>query len=93
MSSTESKLTVQKSSDWVPKMLAWVDLKFDYFGYFTSQEIDYPSGGFHHVLYAGIKAVTLEQLDELPSDKPKVGILSYDQKTSMRIFPAKTKLG
>ncbi|MBR9774229.1 MAG: anthranilate synthase component I family protein [Cytophagales bacterium] len=91
MSSTESKLTVQKSSDWVPKMLAWVDLKFDYFGYFTSQEIDYPSGGFHHVLYAGTKAVTLEQLDELPSDKPKVGILSYDQKNKYENLSSQNK--
>lgn len=80
MSPTENKLTVKKSSDWVPKMLAWADQKFTYFGYFTSQEIAYPSGGFEHVLYAGTKAVSLENMHQLPPDKPKVGILSYDQK-------------
>ncbi|WP_339905049.1 anthranilate synthase component I family protein [uncultured Cyclobacterium sp.] len=80
MPSNENKLTIQSNSDWVPKMLAWVDLNFTCFGYFTSQEIAYPSGGFNHVLYAGTKAVNLENLDQLPSDKPKVGIISYDQK-------------
>lgn len=89
MSSTESKLTIQRTSDWVPKMLAWVDQKFTYFGYFTSQEIDYPSGGFNHVLYAGSKAVSLENLDQLPSGKPKVGIVSYDQKNNYEKLSSK----
>lgn len=89
MSSTESKLTIQRTSDWVPKMLAWVDKKFTYFGYFTSQEIDYPSGGFNHVLYAGSKAVSLENLDQLPSGKPKVGIVSYDQKNNYEKLSSK----
>lgn len=80
MSSIINKHTFQRTSDWVPKMLAWVDQKFTYFAYFTSQEIDYPSGGFDHVLYAGTEAVSLENLDQLPSGKPKVGIISYDQK-------------
>tara|TARA_R110001592_G_scaffold96331_2_gene276640 strand:+ start:20450 stop:21721 length:1272 start_codon:yes stop_codon:yes gene_type:complete len=76
----ESKLTVIKTSDWIPKMLEWANLNFAYFGYFTSHEIDYPSGGFEHVFYAGSHAVSLEKINQLPNNKPKIGILGYDQK-------------
>ncbi|EPR70497.1 chorismate-binding protein [Cyclobacterium qasimii] len=80
MSATESKLTVNKTSDWIPKMLEWANLNFAYFGYFTSHDIDYPSGGFEHVFYAGSQAVSLENINQLPNNKPKIGIVSYDQK-------------
>jgi len=80
MSSIENKLTVNTTSDWVAKMLEWANHNFAYFGYFTSHEIDYPSGGFEHVFYAGSKAVSLENINQLPDNKPKVGILGYDQK-------------
>tara|TARA_R110002124_G_scaffold170608_5_gene338234 strand:+ start:5999 stop:7282 length:1284 start_codon:yes stop_codon:yes gene_type:complete len=80
MSSLENKLTVHKTSNWIPQMLEWANLNFGYFGYFTSNEVNYPSGGFEHVFYAGSHAVSLESISQLPISKPKIGILSYDQK-------------
>jgi para-aminobenzoate synthetase component 1 len=80
MATTESKLTVNLTPEWVAKMLEWANLNFDYFGYFTSHEIEYPYGGFDHVFYAGSSAVSIENIDQLPANKPKVGILGYDQK-------------
>jgi para-aminobenzoate synthetase component 1 len=80
MAQTESKLTINRTPEWAEKMLVWAHINFDYFGYFTSREIEYPSGGFDHVFYAGSRAVSIEKMNQLPTNKPKIGILSYDQK-------------
>jgi para-aminobenzoate synthetase component 1 len=91
MSTTESKLTVTKTPEWAARMLEWAHLNFNYFGYFTSHEIEYPSGGFEHVFYAGSSAVSIENIDQLPANKPKVGILGYDQKNKYEKLESNNK--
>ncbi|MEX2513701.1 MAG: anthranilate synthase component I family protein [Cyclobacteriaceae bacterium] len=72
--------TFEITQQWIKKMLAWVNETYPYFCYFNPNGLDYPHGAFHHTLYAGKKAVPLEQITLLPNEKPKIGIIGYDQK-------------
>lgn len=80
MSDIESSIIIPLHPDWVEKMLVWGRQRFNYFGYFTSNNIPYPQGGFGHVFFAGDQAAPLEKISELPKNKPKIGIIGYDQK-------------
>ncbi|WP_162340086.1 anthranilate synthase component I family protein [Cyclobacterium salsum] len=80
MPETESTIHIPLSRGWVEQMLVWGRQQFNYFGYFHSNNIPYPQGGFDHVFYAGNRAEPLERIGKLPDKKPKIGIIGYDQK-------------
>lgn len=80
MPGTESTIISSLNPRWVEQMLIWGRQHFSYFGYFHSNNIPYPQGGFDHVFYAGNRAEPLEKISNLPQHKPKIGIIGYDQK-------------
>ncbi|MDN3689320.1 anthranilate synthase component I family protein [Cyclobacterium jeungdonense] len=80
MPDIESTIIIPLRPNWIEQMLVWGRQQFNYFGYFHSNDIPYPQGGFEHVFYAGNRAEPLEKMSELPEDKPKIGIIGYDQK-------------
>lgn len=82
MSEIEASLTLPIGPSWVQQMLVWGAIHFRFYGYFHANGIDYPQGAFEQVFYGGNQAVSLENLADLPADRPKIGILSYDQKNN-----------
>lgn len=60
--------------------MAWAERNYPYMAYFDPNGIPYPHGGFEHLLFAGEKPLSLIQVNTLPTDQEKVGILSYDLK-------------
>ena len=66
--------------EWIPKLLAWADQQYPYWAYFNSHDVPYPHGGFEQVFFAGNKSYTLEQIQNLPVQSEKVGLLGYDLK-------------
>lgn len=75
---TGFKSTISK--EWVTQLLKWADIKYPYVAYFNPNDQPYPEGGFKHLLFAGETAVSLDNIESLPSGYPKAGIISYDQK-------------
>lgn len=82
MSQVESTITLSINQKWIHQLLDWADQYFNYFSYFNPNGIAFPKDAFSHVFYAGMQAVDLDQIDLLPTGKPKIGIISYDRKNS-----------
>ena len=66
--------------EWISKLLAWADHQYPYLAYFNSHDVPYPHAGFEQVFFAGNKSYTLEQIQNLPVQSEKVGLLGYDLK-------------
>ncbi|SHN13447.1 para-aminobenzoate synthetase component 1 [Cyclobacterium lianum] len=77
---TESSISIPVSPEWVHQLLDWADQHFSYFSYLNPNDIAYPMGAFPHVFYAGNLTADLDHLDDLPKERPKIGIVSYDRK-------------
>lgn len=74
------RATFPVNTEWIPKLLAWANVNFPYLAYFCPNSVIYPHEGFEQVFFGGEKSFTLEQLQELPEDSEKIGILAYDLK-------------
>ena len=77
---------------WIPKLLAWADYHFPYVAYFSPQDVSYPYGGFEQLFFAGDQACTFEQLDHLPSESEKIGLLAYDLKNRFERLSSRNRL-
>lgn len=66
--------------NWLKKAVHWAEQQFPYVAYFDHNSLPYPHKGFENILFAGIEAFTLEQLNSGPPHQDTVGILSYDLK-------------
>jgi para-aminobenzoate synthetase component 1 len=80
MPEIDASFSLPLSPSWIHQMLVWGGKHFRFYAYFHSNGIAYPQGGFEQVFYAGNRSVSLANLDGLPADKPKIGIIGYDQK-------------
>lgn len=65
---------------WIKKLLAWADHSYPYMAYFDPNAIPYPHDGFEQIFFAGEKSYSLDQLQGIPDNQEKIGILGYELK-------------
>jgi para-aminobenzoate synthetase component I len=69
--------------DWLFRLISWIDIKYPHFVYFQNHRIEYPYGGFPHVIYAGKRTIVLEEVETFKENKELVGLVSFDYKNKI----------
>jgi para-aminobenzoate synthetase component 1 len=79
MDIAEHQVTVVWDNEWIKRLLYWSRKTYTYIGYYNPNRVNYPRGGFKHLLLAGDQAIDLESIST-NCDQYLAGIVSYDQK-------------
>jgi para-aminobenzoate synthetase component 1 len=78
--------------DWLFRLISWIDLSYPHFVYFQNHGIEYPYGGFPHVIYAGNRTIVLEEVETYKEYKELVGLVSFDYKNKIEKLASQNKI-
>jgi len=85
------KYNIPTDSDWIIKVLYWLNKNYSYFSYFSNSNIDYPSGTFNNLIYAGHKSISFYEWENFRDKSDLVGLISYDYKNKIENLSSQNK--